>query len=852
MHLPVAPIDATTMKIIPYLAKSLPALPIASRTSDKVAHRAPDSDPHHEADFLIYFRHLMLFAAVFIPAFGFIHKTINPQVVEPFAERFALAFVCLAVYILSHVSENVRKRIVLFAYIVFYIISFWTIRLLILNQFAIDYIYGLIIVIYGSVGLKRHTDLAIYYFAIISILMIAYHSSIRPQVSEWLLLCTLAASGFISYVIFSARIKLQEELVTNEKLLKLVFNESADALFLVDADSGAIVDYNDRALALFGIADRDRFIGVRIDKLLAPDRVGTETEDRAGSPPWLSSFTEEGKYTALTGRDFWGDLAVRRIHINNEMLLLVRLTDITERKRAEEALRHSEERYRSLVENTQDGYFILEAPSGKCLFLNHRICQLFGYPMQEAASLSVWDVVAPEDEPLFRDLIEEMASGQKPIREPHVLRLIRKDGTIFQAEVSTSLVYFRGAPAIQGTLRDVTEREHLQRQLQHAQKMQAVGTLAGGVAHEFNNILAGIQGYAQLMDWQLESDHPVSEYLDNIEEGCRRAAALTQKMLAFSQPESGQALLVKVNQVIKGVQGFLKPTLPHRIVIRTELENHLPFVMVDPAQLEQVLLHLTVNAVDAMPGGGSICIRTRLADLDDGFWKAHPLAEKRRYVEVTVEDSGPGIPEDILEHIFEPFFTTKEPGKGTGLGLSIVYSIVKSYKGYIFTDTRPDHGSLFRLFFPAAEDPEGTSGARDDDSLPQGRGECILLTDDEACVRETMEEILTANGYRVSTAEDGEEALKQYKRHAADNVRPALVILDLAMPNMDGEACMEQLRDTDPGVQVLLVTGYGGQSVDARLGQGGAQGILFKPFDAGTLLREVRRILDSAAEESTS
>lgn len=287
------------------------------------------------------------------------------------------------------------------------------------------------------------------------------------------------------------------------------------------------------------------------------------------------------------------------------------------------------------------------------------------------------------------------------------------------------------------TLQDVTEQEELNRQLQHAQKMQAVGTLAAGMAHEFNNILAAIQGYAQLMQINTPPDHPDAEYLREILTSCQRAAGLIRRVLSFSRVDQGERIPVKVNQVVEGVAQILRRTLPPKVAIRLALDPGIPFVLGEYTQLEQVLLNLGVNAWNAMPQGGEILICTRHVALTEDFRRAHPWAQEGQYVEVAVEDTGVGMTAEILERAFEPFFTTKEPGKGTGLGLSIAYSIVKSHKGYILAESPGSSGAGSRItvFLPVMEEMEGgrNSTGPHDGAMSRGSGDSGQTLDHKPC-----------------------------------------------------------------------------------------------------------------------
>ncbi len=521
------------------------------------------------------------------------------------------------------------------------------------------------------------------------------------------------------------------------------------------------------------------------------------------------------------------------------------LSEITARRQAEEALIQSEQRYRSLVENTLEGFFVFEVPTGRFLFLNQRICELFGYTKEEGLGLTVWQVISPEDHYRIRERIRARMEGRPLDRGPHVYQAVRKDGSTFRAEATGSLVTYEGRVAMQGLLRDVTEQERLQRQLQHAQKMQAVGTLAGGVAHEFNNILAAIQGYAQLISFGTEADHPWAPYLREIALSCQRGAALTRKMLAFSRVEVGERQPVNVNQVVEWVQRFLRQAMPPTVELELSLQQDVPSVMGDSPQLEQLLVNLALNARDAMPRGGKIQFVTRVTDLDEAFLLSHPWATNGRFVEIQVNDNGEGMSPEILDRVFEPFFTTKEPGKGTGLGLAIAYSIVKAHGGYIAAESPGvmGVGSSFRVYLPPASQ-EGKEVAEAEPPPPGGRGESILVVDDEPQLLEIVREVLEYRGYRVSVASHGEDALRLYRRGMAEEDRFQLVILDLAMPVMDGAECLDRLLEMDPKARVLISTGHIDVPYPLELLRAKVKGLLKKPFKMESLLREVRLAID--------
>jgi signal transduction histidine kinase/ActR/RegA family two-component response regulator len=395
------------------------------------------------------------------------------------------------------------------------------------------------------------------------------------------------------------------------------------------------------------------------------------------------------------------------------------------------------------------------------------------------------------------------------------------------------------------TLCDITEMEQLQRQLQHAQKMLALGMLAAGMAHEFNNILAAIRGYAQLMLLKARGDDALSEHLKDIDESCQRAAKLIRKMLTFSRVDAGEKRPVKLNQIVEGVQSLLRQTFQPDIELEADLQGGLPFVMAEPTQLEQVIINLAVNARDAMPNGGKVRFVSQLTELGESFCRDHPWAKAGRYLEVDVEDSGQGMPQEILDQVFEPFFTTKEPGKGTGLGLSIAYSIVKNHGGYIIAESEEGAGTCFRIYLPIMEEViEEEDESPEGDAFPRGNGESILVVDDEPKLREIVNKMLESFGYLVTLAAHGDEALAQYQEALDRGAAFDLVILDLAMPIMDGEQCLDCILEMNAQAKILIVTGHRSEPIDLENLQHRTRGILRKPFDLRTLLQAVKKAIE--------
>jgi PAS domain S-box-containing protein len=403
------------------------------------------------------------------------------------------------------------------------------------------------------------------------------------------------------------------------------------------------------------------------------------------------------------------------------------------------------------------------------------------------------------------------------------------------------------------TLEDITEREELQKHLQHAQKMQAVGTLAAGMAHEFNNILAAIQGYAQLMGFNIPQGDANENYLREIEASCQRAAGLIRKMLAFSRMDQSEKLPVKLNQVVEGVAQMLRQTLPPKIQIILDLQSGLPFVSGEYAQLEQVVLNLCLNAKDALPEGGEIRLCTSLCFLEESFCRSHPWARPGHYVKLQVQDNGLGMGPEVLDRIFEPFFTTKEPGRGTGLGLTIAYSIVKSHKGYILAESPAPcgRGSSFTVFLPVLQEQEMALQQEKEEKqeAPKGRGERILLVDDEPQLLDIGKKMLASHNYRVDTASQGREGLAMYAKGLQEGDPYLLVILDMAMPVMDGSQFLSRILEIDPKAKVLVSTGAALTRENLEIELQRSVGVLEKPFELELLLKTVRDALDEGLDE---
>jgi two-component system, cell cycle sensor histidine kinase and response regulator CckA len=383
---------------------------------------------------------------------------------------------------------------------------------------------------------------------------------------------------------------------------------------------------------------------------------------------------------------------------------------------------------------------------------------------------------------------------------------------------------------------DVTERRKLEEQVRHAQKMEAVGTLAGGVAHDFNNLLTGILGYANVLKLRAEPDDPVYKGADVIERAAERAAELSQQLLGFARKGKLQERPVDLRRVTADVVAIVSRTLDKRIDISQRTDGSEAVVSGDPGQLQQVLMNLAVNAADAMPDGGELTFGIRLVELDEAYCRTHPDATPGTYLQLSVSDTGVGIPEDVQDRIFEPFFTTKEPGKGTGMGLATTYGIVRNHEGFIQVYSEPGKGTTFKVYLPPNDDDDAPEWAdMPSEEAYHGHGS-LLVVDDEETVCQTVAEMLAEIGYDVKWVTSGREAVEIYDRFGSII---DLVILDWAMPEMSGEECFLALQALDPDVRALLVTGHAFNGAAQQLMDQGMIGFAQKPFVMGDLAKAV-------------
>jgi two-component system cell cycle sensor histidine kinase/response regulator CckA len=520
-------------------------------------------------------------------------------------------------------------------------------------------------------------------------------------------------------------------------------------------------------------------------------------------------------------------------------LISQQLAAAIDRKRNEQALRRSEVCYRSLVQTAVYGIY-RSSLEGNFLDVNPALIGMLGYNSAlEVLSLDPQkDVFVDPAE--YTRLVDEFRNTGR--MDGFEVRWKRKDNVTITVRISGRAVAGGDEPSnvLEAIAEDITERRVLEDQFRQAQKMEAVGRLAGGIAHDFNNLLMVISGYTEVLLDQITLGHPLHSKAEAIQQASDRATTLTRQLLAFSRKQLLELKVIDVNAIVADMQRLLRPLIGEDIELTTSLAPSVGCTRADAGQLEQVIMNLVVNAKDAMPSGGKICIRTASVTLDDSYRPENTFIKNGPYVMIAVSDNGQGMDRETQARIFEPFFTTKEKGKGTGLGLSTVYGIIKQSGGYVFVQSEINRGTVFTIYFPRVDEPSEAIGATPVALAAVGGTETVLLVEDEDSVRQLVRETLESRGYRVLEAANGTDALALAAAHS-DPIH--LVITDVVMPGLNGHELVQQLQPTRPGLKVLYLSGYAQDAFPATAAADSQKTFLQKPFTLQSLSRKVREIL---------
>jgi PAS domain S-box-containing protein len=505
--------------------------------------------------------------------------------------------------------------------------------------------------------------------------------------------------------------------------------------------------------------------------------------------------------------------------------------EIAEHTRTEDALRESEKKYRDLVDNPLVGVF-QSSLAGDLLFVNEALARMneFDAPQE----MIVEGVLARYKHPERRDVLIDLLKRDGKV-DNFELDVLTKSGKTINILINAVLE----GETMSGMVLDISERKRLEEQLRHAQKMEALGTLTGGVAHEFNNIMTAILGYGEFLEEEIGEDSSLWGHVEMIVASAERAAKLTEGLLAYSRKQITHMEPVNLRDVMAATEGFLSGLIGENIALAVEARDGDLTVMADKVQIEQVLLNLAMNAADAMPEGGTITMRAQAVECAEEVIEDHARIPPGAYVRVDVSDTGTGIGRDIREKIFEPFFTTKEVGKGTGLGLSMVYGIVRRHGGYITVESEPGRGTTFTVFLPSSGPAEPVEHVPRKEDAAMGT-ETVLVAEDDDTIRELMRATLERAGYTVIEAVDGEDAVQKF---LGNRDRVGLLLFDVIMPGKSGKEAYEEIRAVCPGVKVLFISGYVSDDIRSKAMLGEEHPLIHKPVAPRELLKKIREAL---------
>ena len=628
-----------------------------------------------------------------------------------------------------------------------------------------------------------------------------------------------------------------EALQKSEERHRIYFENISDVIFSIDPDF-KIINISPSVERILGYKPHE-MIGKPIQDLnvLDPDSLEKAFSDMvkviSGERIHLSQY----KFISKDGKKRFGEVGATPLIRDGKVVAMISVArDITERKSIEDALKQSEEKYRIVLEANPDPVVIYDM-EGKVTYLNIAFTNVFGWRLEECIGKKM-DIFVPEDAwPETTMMINKVLSGEN--FSGVETRRYTKDGSIIPVSISGAVYRDKSGNPIGSiiNLRDISGQKELEIQLQQAQKMEAIGTLAGGIAHDFNNLLMGIQGCTSLMSLNTDSGHPNFEYVNRIQNYIKNAANLTKQLLGFARSGKYEIKPTDLNDIVDKSSEMFGRTRKE-ITIHKKFQSDIWTVEVDQTQIEQVLLNLYVNAWQAMSGTGELNLQTENIILKDKDVKPYGVSSGR-YVKTSVKDTGIGIDETIQHKIFDPFFTTKEMGRGTGLGLASAYGIIKNHDGIINVHSKKGEGATFNIFLPASKKKILKEKLFQKEILKGS--ETVLLIDDEEMILDVGHDLLEKLGYEVLAAKSGTEAVEIYRTNQG---KIDIVILDMVMPEMGGGDAYEKLKEIDPGVKVLLSSGYSIDSQASKILSRGCDGFIQKPFDINSLSLELRKILD--------
>jgi PAS domain S-box-containing protein len=625
-------------------------------------------------------------------------------------------------------------------------------------------------------------------------------------------------------------------LVVSYNAFGSLFEDNPHPMWIYDVKKLRFLAVNNAAIQNYMYA-REEFSAMTVDQIHAPEEVESFKEHLEAAQK--SGPRRVWRHRRKDGTILYADLTARPMTFHGHKAQLVVASDVTARERARADLRDAQERYRDLFEHSNEVLFTTDL-EGKITSLNKAGESVTGYRLDEIIETEAAQILGPKTLELKRSLRQKriLEGGETSFE----LDIVRKDGRLITLAVSISLIYKDRKPTgIRGIGRDITEDKQLEERTRQSQKMEALGRLASGISHDFNNLLGVIIGYAELLRDATKCGDSLRRFADETLKAGNRAAALTSQLLAFSRSQVLQLKVLDLNTSIGNMEQLVRRLIREDIELTFEPGPTVGRVKADPGQVEQVIMNLAVNARDAMPHGGELKISTSVVDLDESYRHREPYVSPGRYVLLTVSDTGVGMDAKTKASIFEPFFTTKQCGKGTGLGLATVYGIVKQSDGAISIESQLGKGTKFMIYLPVFEGPL-THPAPEAEPIDVLTGtETILLVDDNEPFRGLVRTLLEKSGYTVLEARTSPEAAKIATTYTGSI---DLLLTDVVMPQVDGYQLSDYLRFHRAGMRVLYMSGYAGSMRSVRSGSKPRMRVLPKPFCKEALFLAVRQVLD--------
>ncbi len=641
-------------------------------------------------------------------------------------------------------------------------------------------------------------------------------------------------------------ITARKRLERQESQLAAIVESSEDAIIGENLD-GIIISWNKGAERIHGYR-AEEVIGKAVSILVPPEGSNETVQIMERLKHGESLEQYETVRITKSGEHIYLSLTVSPIRHENGSIVGASVIgrDITESKRVQEALRRSQQRLQSIISSAMDAIITVDS-SQRILVFNNAAEQIFRCAASEAIGQPI-DKFIPQR---FREghgqhihSFGQTGVTGRSMYSPGTLFAIRADGQEFPIEATISQVETGGEKLFTVILRDTSARAHLEEELRQSQKIEAVGQLAGGIAHEFNNFLGVILGYGELLSEQAGENESLRRNVAEIKAATQRAASLTRQLLAFSRKQLLEPKVLDLNQAVWETHKLLRRLVPANIDVVPVLAPTIGKVKADPGQVQQILINLAVNARDAMPEGGKVVIETANVDLDEEAASQHLDLRPGSYVMLSVSDTGSGMDAETRAHIFEPFFTTKQPGKGTGLGLSTIYGIIKQSGGYVTVESAVGKGTIFRIYLPLVPAAVEEASVAPPSATEHGGTETILVVEDETALRRLLCLSLERRGYKVFAAKDGAEAIEIFRQHA-DQIDA--VVSDIMMPHVNGFELKQQIAALSPDMKFLFMSGYSEEIVEQH--QASLQGCTFleKPFLPDELADKVRDLLKGEA-----